>query len=221
MARWVMDVVLSTGYAGIVFLMCLENVVPPIPSELIMPLAGYLAGSGKLSGIGVVIAGTAGSMLGALPLYYMGRKLGEERLKHLADRYGRWLTVSRKDIERSKGWFDRHGGATVLFCRLIPGIRSLISIPAGISGMNFALFMLYTAIGTAVWTALLVYLGYVLGRNFKLVDQYLDPATWVVFGLIVGAYVYRVVRCTRASRSRDSFTPARSAPSHGHAPGRD
>src|SRR5687768_12601891 len=128
MARRDMDVMPSTGYAGIVFLMCLENVVPPIPSELIMPLAGYLAGSGKLSFIGVVIAGTAGSMLGALPLYYMGRKLGEERLKHLADRYGRWLTVSRKDIERAKGWFDRHGGATVLFCRLIPGIRSLISI---------------------------------------------------------------------------------------------
>lgn len=196
MANWVMRMIQAGGLAGIALLTFIENVFPPIPSELIMPLAGYMAGQGRLSFAGVVIAGTVGSILGALPLYYLGRKVGEERLKELADRHGRWLTVSRQDVERAKGWFDRHGGAAVFFCRLVPGIRSLISLPAGVARMNLAVFLAWTAAGSAIWTALLAWLGYFLGGRFKVVEEYLDPAANVVFGGIAVLYVWRVIRHT-------------------------
>ncbi len=179
----------SLGYVGIVALMFLENIFPPIPSELIMPLAGFTSAQGKLTFIGVVLAGMLGSVLGALPLYYLGRLLGEERLKELADRYGRWLTVSSDEIEKADRWFDRHGHKAVFFGRLIPGVRSLISIPAGISGMNLLTFLLYSALGTGIWAAVLAYLGRLLGENYDKVNTYLGPVAYVVLGglVIVGA----------------------------------
>jgi membrane protein DedA with SNARE-associated domain len=148
MAGWVMRVIYSAGYPAIVLLMFVENIFPPIPSELIMPLAGYMVSRGQFSIVGVVAAGTVGSILGALPLYYLGRGLGEERLKRLADKHGRWLTVSRRDIERAKRWFDRHGWAAVVFCRLVPGVRSLISIPAGVDRMSLPVFLACTSAGS-------------------------------------------------------------------------
>jgi membrane protein DedA with SNARE-associated domain len=153
-----------------------------------------MAAQDKLSLIGIITAGTIGSVLGSLPLYYGGRLLGEERLKEIADKYGRWLTISRKDIGRAKRWFDRHGGLAVLICRLVPGIRSLISIPAGVARMNLASFLLYTFIGTPIWTALLAYLGYFLGSNFGEIGQYLDSASWVVLAGIVVIYCVRAIR---------------------------
>jgi membrane protein DedA with SNARE-associated domain len=150
MAKWVINTIQSTGYFGIVFLMFLENVFPPIPSEVIMPLAGFLVAEGKQNFAGVVIAGIVGSVLGALPLYYAGYLLGEERLKAFADKHGRWLTISRDDLERAKNWFDQHGKLAVLICRLVPGIRSLISIPAGIAKMNMAAFLFYTSVGAGI-----------------------------------------------------------------------
>ena len=174
--------------------MFLENVFPPIPSELIMPLAGFMAASGKLSLPGVVIAGTIGSVLGALPPYYLARRFGAERLERFADRHGRWLTLSRQDLERARRWFDRHGAAAVFFCRLIPGLRSLISLPAGIDRMNLGVFLLWTTLGAALWSGILAGLGYVLGRNFKVVEQWLDPFSWVVLGTILVLYVWRVIR---------------------------
>lgn len=188
-----MEVIYSTGYAGILMLMLAENVFPPIPSEVIMPLAGFMTADGKFTFPGVVIAGTIGSVLGSLPLYYAGRVFGEERLKQQADRHGRWLTVSCGDIERAKKWFDKYGGWALLLCRLIPGVRSLISIPAGLGRMNTALFLLYTAIGMAVWTTLLASLGYFLRSNFEKVEQYLNPISYVVIGGLIIFYVYRVV----------------------------
>lgn len=200
MANWIMSTMYSAGYTGLVFLMFLENVFPPIPSELIMPLAGYMATGGRLSLAGVIIAGTAGSVLGAIPLYYFGRKLGKERLERFADRRGRWLTLSRRDLARAAGWFDRHGAAAVFFCRLVPGLRSLISLPAGINRMNPGLFLLWTTLGSALWTALLAGLGYVLGRNFRQVEQWLDPISWAVIGGIAVLYVWRVVTCKGARK---------------------
>jgi len=188
-----MEFISSAGYSGILLLMFIENVFPPIPSELIMPLAGFMVGQGKLTFVGTTLAGTAGSVLGALPLYYFGKKLGEERVKRLAHRYGRWLTVSRQDIERASQWFHKHGGVAVLLCRLIPGVRSLISVPAGIAGMNLVQFLVYTSLGTAIWTALLAYLGYVLGSNFTKVGEYLDPVSWIVFAAIGIYYIARVI----------------------------
>ncbi|MBX5462619.1 MAG: DedA family protein [Steroidobacteraceae bacterium] len=197
MATWVTQVLASAGYAGLVFLMFAENVFPPIPSELIVPLAGYMASSGKLALAGVIAAGTLGSVLGALPLYYFGRKLGYERTLAFARNHGRWLTVCEPDIRRAKRWFDRHGGAAVFFCRLVPGIRSLISLPAGIGEMNLAAFIVCTGAGSALWTALLAVAGYLLGRNFRDVEKYLDPVSWVVVGGVVVLYVVRVVRHSR------------------------
>lgn len=194
MTNFITRVLESTGYLGIVFLMFLENIFPPIPSEFIMPLAGFMSAQGRLTFLGVVAAGVVGSMLGTLPFYYLGRKTEEESLKKLADRHGRWLTISREDVERAQRWFDRYGGLTVLFCRLIPGVRSVISVPAGINRMNMAAFLIYSGIGTALWTALLTGVGYVLKSNFDEVEEYLNPASYFIFGAILLIYLYRVFR---------------------------
>ncbi len=193
MATWVMNTIQATGYFGIAALMFIENVFPPIPSEVIMPLAGFMVTKGQLALAGIIVAGTLGSLIGALPLYHAGRSIGEERLKDFADNRGRWLTVSCKDIDRAKHWFDRYGGWAVFACRLVPGIRSLISIPAGLSRMSLTPFVLFTAIGAALWTALLALLGYVLGENFGKVEDYLDPVSYFVLGGIVLLYVVRVI----------------------------
>jgi membrane protein DedA with SNARE-associated domain len=193
MANWIIRTIESTGYFGIVFLMFLENVFPPIPSEFIMPLAGFMASKEEQTLSGVVLAGTIGSVLGALALYYPGYFIGEERLNRLIDKYGRWLTISLEDLERAKGWFAKHGRLAVLVCRLVPGIRSLISIPAGIARMPLVSFLFYTAIGSGFWTAMLAYGGYVLGDKFQQVEKYLNPVSYVVLLAIALIYVKRVL----------------------------
>ena len=202
MASWVINLVYVSGYMGIVALMFIENVFPPIPSELIMPLAGYVTTQGKLSLVGVIVAGTAGSVLGALPLYYLGRFTDLERLKSFADRHGRWLTLSRDDLSKAERWFERYGGTAVFLCRLVPGVRSFISIPAGIYRMQFARFFLYTSAGAAIWTTLLAYLGFLLGNNFTKVGEYLDPISWGMLAIIAVGYSVRVVRGKGAQRSQ-------------------
>jgi membrane protein DedA with SNARE-associated domain len=138
-----------------------------------------------------------GSVLGALPLYYAGYLLGEDRLKAFADTHGRWLTISKEDLERAKKWFDRHGRLAILICRLVPGIRSLISIPAGIAKMNMAAFLFYSAIGAAIWTASLAHAGYILGAKFERVGKYLNPASYVVLAAILLMYFIRVFKQSR------------------------
>lgn len=187
-----MNLIYSTGYFGIVFLMFIENVFPPIPSEFIMPLAGFMTTQNKFSLLGVIIAGTLGSVLGALPLYYLGAKVGEEKLKKFAARHGRWLTLSPDDINRANHWFDRRGVWAVLFCRLVPGIRSLISIPAGFNRMNLFSFLFFTTVGAGIWSSILAYAGYVLGSNFREIENYLDVAAYIVFGVIIVLYLRRV-----------------------------
>jgi membrane protein DedA with SNARE-associated domain len=194
MASWVINSVYVSGYMGIIALMFIENVFPPIPSELIMPLAGYVTTQGKLSLAGVIVAGTAGSVLGALPLYYLGRFIDPERLKSFADRHGRWLALSRDDLSKAEHWFKRYGGTAVFLCRLVPGVRSLISIPAGIYRMELIRFLVYTSAGAAIWTALLAYGGFLLGNSFTKVGEYLDPISWGVLAIIATWYVVRVVR---------------------------
>ena len=191
---WITSTIISTGYLGVLLLTLLETVFWPLPSELILPLAGYLVSHGEMGMIGVIVAGTGGSVLGALLLYWVGKKLGEERLKTFADRHGRWLTFSRGDVDRASKWFDRHGGAAVLLCRMVPGLRALISIPAGINRMGLPKFLAYTTLGSAAWTTLLVYVGYTLGRNFEQVGQYIDPITKVVLAGVVLVYLWRVAR---------------------------
>jgi membrane protein DedA with SNARE-associated domain len=204
MVEWITRTMESLGYWGIALLMFLENLFPPIPSELIMPLAGFVAGQGKLAFWGVVAAGLLGSLVGQLPLYYLGRYVGEARLKRWADRYGHWLTVGADDIDRAKGWFERHGGGAVLVCRLVPGVRSLISIPAGMARMPLPSFMLYSAVGMGVWTVVLAFLGRLLGQNYSAVERYLGPTTYVVLGVIAVVAVVWVLR-----RKRQQATDAR------------
>lgn len=192
--QWIIDFVSRAGAFAVFLLTLLETVFPPIPSELIMPLAGYLASRGDMTLAGAIVGGTLGSVLGALALYWLGLRYGQRRLLEFADRHGRWLTLSRVDLERASGWFSRHGLWAVFVCRLIPGLRSLISIPAGIQRMPLLVFLLVTALGSAIWTALLVYLGYVLGRNFEQVGEYVGVISEVVIGLIVVMYLWRVAR---------------------------
>jgi membrane protein DedA with SNARE-associated domain len=183
----------STGVFGIAFLMLLENVFPPIPSEVIMPLAGYTASQGEANIVLVIVAGIIGSLAGAFFWYLVGRWIGEERLKNLADRFGRWMTVSRDDIDKADDWFDTHGHKAVLIGRVIPTIRTLISVPAGLSEMPWVRFLLYSAIGTAVWTSALALLGYWLGSQYEAVSTWLDPVSLAIVALIAAYYVYRVV----------------------------
>ncbi|MUL35868.1 hypothetical protein BWI75_05765 [Gloeocapsopsis sp. AAB1 = 1H9] len=137
MLNWITNTISSLSYLGIGLLMFLENLFPPIPSELIMPLAGFTVARGQMQFIPAIAAGVLGTVIGALPWYYAGKILGTERLQQLADKYGKWISISSKDITKADRWFDRHGSKAVFFCRLVPGVRTLISLPAGISGMHF------------------------------------------------------------------------------------
>ena len=132
------------GYLGIAILMFLENLFPPIPSELIMPLAGFTVAKGEMAFVPAVVAGVVGTVLGAYPWYFMGKFVSEERLEHLTDKYGAWLGLSAKDIHKANHWFNKHGAKAVFFCRLVPGVRTLISLPAGINGMALLPFTLYS-----------------------------------------------------------------------------
>jgi membrane protein DedA with SNARE-associated domain len=194
MLDWITSTINSLGYLGIALLMFLENIFPPVPSEVIMPLAGFTVTQGKLSLVYVIVAGIVGSVLGALPWYYAGKQLGEDRLKKFADQYGKWLTLSGKDIDKSKQWFDKHGGIAVSFCRLVPGVRTLISVPAGIDNMHLVPFLLYSTFGTALWVSMLTYAGFVLGQNYKLVEKFLAPASGVVIVALIVAFVIWIAR---------------------------
>lgn len=192
MGSWITSIIHGMSYTGVILLAFVENVFPPIPSELIMPLAGYLAAQGAMTLAGVIAAGTLGSVLGALLLYALAWWIGERRLKTFADRHGRWLTLTRQDVERASAWFARHGIWAVFACRMIPGLRSLISIPAGLQHMNLAGFVIATTAGSLVWTALLVYAGYALGANFGQVGSYIGPLSDIVIAGIVVVYLWRV-----------------------------
>lgn len=188
MLDWITNTIATLNYWGIAFLMLLENIFPPIPSEVIMPLAGFTVTQGKLSFAWVVVAGTVGSVVGALPWYYIGRRVGERRLRNWIDRHGKWLTLSGEDIDKSKHWFDRYGNVVVLVGRLVPGIRTFISVPAGFEEMPWPKFLVYSAIGTVCWNVLLTYAGFLLGQNYQLIEQYLGPVSAIVLGGIVIAF---------------------------------
>ncbi|WP_330220772.1 DedA family protein [[Phormidium ambiguum] IAM M-71] len=187
----------SLNYVGIGLLMFLENLFPPIPSELIMPLAGFTISQEKMEFFPAIFAGVLGTMLGALPWYYVGKLVGEENIKLLADKYGKWISISRKDIEKADQWFHRHGEKAVFFGRLVPGVRTLISLPAGISNMKLIPFLIYSTIGTTIWVSLLTFAGYKLGQNYELVDEYLAPVSKVVFIILVVAFVFWLVQKRR------------------------
>lgn len=179
-SQWVLAVMDKLGLFGVTLMMFLENVFPPIPSELIMPAAGFAAAMGQMHLIAVIIAGTLGSVLGALPLYYLGTILDENRLYHLAEKYGKYFLIKPEDVTSAQQWFDKYGKSVIFFGRMIPAIRSLISIPAGMARMPMLSFLMLTALGSAIWTTLLAYAGYVLGANYEAVTTFIEPISKIV-----------------------------------------
>lgn len=202
MKEWILSTMGSLGYLGIGLLMFAENLFPPIPSELIMPLAGFSVSQGEMNFTLAVLAGVVGTILGALPWYYAGKLVGEPRLKILADKYGKWITVSGEDIDKAQRWFNRYGNKAVLFGRLVPGVRTLISLPAGISDMPIVPFLIYSTLGTTIWVMLLTFLGFILGNNYELVDQYMDPLSKIVVVVIIVTFVVWVVRRQQQKRKQ-------------------
>lgn len=193
MGSWVVRLIDESGYLAVGFLMFLETVFPPIPSEVIMPVAGVAAASGQLNLWLVIASGTAGAMLGNIFWYLAARALGLVRLKPLIDAHGRWLTVTWSEVERAQRWFERRGVAFVLIGRLIPTMRSLVSIPAGLLKMRFRNFLIASTIGTFGWTAVLAGAGYRLRSEFDAVDQFIAPAADAVLLVLVIGYLWRLI----------------------------
>jgi membrane protein DedA with SNARE-associated domain len=198
LAGWVLDVIDAMGAVGVAALVALENLFPPLPSEVVLPLAGFLAGQGKLSLAAVLVAATVGSVVGALALYWAGAGLGADRMRRIAERLP---LMDADDVDRAQGWFDRHGRSAVLFGRLVPGVRSLVSIPAGIARMPLLPFLAYTTLGSAVYNAVLVLLGQQLGRRWTSVEKYSDPINYGVYGLIAVGVLVAVLRRAKHRRN--------------------
>jgi membrane protein DedA with SNARE-associated domain len=205
MVKWIVGLVMSMGIYGVALLMAIENVILPLPSELIMPLAGFAASRGKMSLAGVIIAGTLGSVLGALPVYYLARTAGEEKIRHWVTNHGRWLLLGPDDLDKPKRWFAKHGGLAVIIGRIIPGVRGLIALPAGYAKMNVFAFTLYNLLATAVWCTVLAYAGHELGAHFTEVHEYLGPVGAVVLaGLLAwgGIVLWKRRKETRGRPTR-------------------
>ncbi len=188
------------GYVGIALIIALENVFPPIPSEIVLPFGGFMTTNSSLTIIGVIIAATIGSVLGAVILYGVGRLLDVERLEKIIDRWGHILRIKKEDVHRADAWFDKYGYWTVLFCRMIPLVRSLISIPAGMSNMKFGLFLLFTTIGTVIWNSILVIIGAMLGDNWHRITEFMNIYSSVAYVIIAVVGVAGIVWYVRRNR---------------------
>jgi len=173
------------GYVAIFATMFLENLFPPIPSEMIMPLGGFYVQQGKLALLPVVVAGLGGTVLGALPWYGLGRLINEERLEQWLERHGRWIGISANDLKRSRIWFNRYGTALVFWGRLVPGVRTLISVPAGMELMPFTPFLLWTTGGSLIWVLILTLSGLALGSGYDNVELWLEPVAKAVKVILV------------------------------------
>ena len=197
MADWIIRLIDQTGYLGVAFLMFVETIFPPIPSEVIMPVAGVAAGQGKMNFYAVVASGTAGAMLGNIVWYLAARALGIERLHPFIDRHGHWLTVSWSEVERAEKWFRVNGPFFVFLGRMLPTVRSLVSVPAGLLRMRFKTFLIASTAGTLGWTALLAGAGFKLGENYSDIDRIIGPASTAILALLAMSYLWRVWRQRR------------------------
>ena len=192
MSDWVVRLIDQSGYLGIAFLMFLETIFPPIPSEVIMPVAGIAAGQGKLSYGLVVASGTGGAMLGNIFWYLAARALGLDRLHPIIDRWGRWLTITWPEVQRADAWFRQHGMWFVFLGRLLPTVRSLVSVPAGLLHMQFRRFLAASILGTAIWTALLAGAGFKLGEGYDGINDVIGPASNAILVTLAVGYMWRV-----------------------------
>jgi membrane protein DedA with SNARE-associated domain len=195
---WIAGVIDSLGEFGVGLLVALENLVPPVPSELVLTMAGYLAGDGRMNVVLVVVAATIGSVVGALILYWLGRVVGEERLRRWLDRIP---LVDADDLDQADRWFERHAWSAVLFGRMVPVVRSLVSIPAGANHMPVGRFLTFTAIGSGVWNSLFVGAGFALGTQWEQVDRYARWFDYAILAFFVVAITWWVVKKVRKRRS--------------------
>ena len=185
MEAWITAVMENYGYAGIFFLILMENIFPPIPSEVVLTVGGFMTTTAGMTVFGVIAASTAGSVSGAIILYYLGRWLSVERLEGIVESHGKWLRIKKQDLIKADAWFDRYGVWTVFFGRLVPVVRSLISIPAGMSGMKLKWFLLFTTAGTLIWNMILVTIGAAVGENREAIMRQLELYSNFVYVLLI------------------------------------
>lgn len=200
-SEWVLAIMAKFGYLGIIFAMFAENVFPPIPSEVIMPAAGFAVARGDLNLLLVIVAGTLGSVLGALPLYYFGSLFNKQRLIDFTEKYGKYVFVKPDDVISADDWFNKHGKKAVFFGRMVPGIRSLISIPAGMNKMPLPPFIILTTAGAAIWTTLLTLAGYHFGQNYEVIEKFLAPYSKIFLGAAIVIMIIWLLR-RRMSQSK-------------------
>ena len=191
MADWVQDFINYAGYVGVFLLMFLETVFPPIPSEVIMPLAGLSAARGHMTLWGVILSGTAGAMFGNFFWYLLARVIGIDRFRPFIEKHGRWLTLDWYDVEKAERLFGRFGGIVVGLGRMLPTVRSVVSIPAGLLKMRLKSFLIWSTVGTAGWSSALAVAGYLLGQQFSNIEKVIGPLSMGIIAAIVIAYVWR------------------------------
>ena len=184
----------SIAYLTICLAMFLENIIPPIPSEIIMPLGGYYVYLDKLNPFILVFWGLVGTIAGSIPWYYLGKLVNEERLSKFLDKRGKYLGITPEDLAKSKRWFDKYGVSLVFWGRLVPGIRTLISVPAGMELMPFRKFMVWTTLGSLIWVALLTYAGYLFGEKYSKIETYIDQIKYVVKPILIIILLYFLIK---------------------------
>ncbi len=190
------------GYLGILLMMALENLFPPIPSEIVLPFGGFLTTYTNITVWGVVIAATIGSLLGAVILYWIGTLLDVDRLERIIKRWGRIARIKVEDVHKADAWFDKYGYWTVLIGRMVPVVRSLISIPAGMSNMRFGLFMLFTVIGTLIWNSILITVGVILGESWHDITSFMDLYSDIVYFFLAVIFAILLYLYFRKKRQR-------------------
>ncbi|MFZ9058739.1 MAG: DedA family protein [Ilumatobacteraceae bacterium] len=218
LANWVQDVINQFGYLGVALLVVIENVFPPIPSEIVLPFAGFVAQQGAsavnatagaaqsdTTVVGMMIAATVGSVVGALILYFVSAAIGPERLRGFVERFGKWFGVKSSDLVRAEEWFDRRSVVAVLVGRCVPLIRSIVSIPAGFRRMKLTSFVVLTAIGSAVWNIALIGAGAVLGDQWERVGEYVGVFQWLVIAAVLLLLVRFVVSRLKNRRQQNGL----------------
>jgi membrane protein DedA with SNARE-associated domain len=204
LATWVQDVIEQLGYLGVALLVVLENVFPPIPSEIVLPFAGFVAQRGSDSVVLMILAATVGSVIGALIMYWIAAIIGDERLHAFTRKFGKWVQIREADLTRAEEWFDRHAVSAVLVGRCVPLIRSVVSIPAGFRRMKLIPYIAYTFLGSLVWNIALVGAGAILGENWERVEPVVEAFQWIVIVLVIAAVarlVYTFFRRRRVNQT--------------------
>ncbi|WP_445491068.1 DedA family protein [Niallia sp. 03133] len=192
MENWITNTMEEFGYLGIFLLITLENIFPPIPSEVILTFGGFMTTYTNLTIFGVVAISTIGSVFGAVVLYWIGTLLDMNRVEKIVDRWGHIIRLSKEDLHKANNWFSKFGNWTVFFCRFIPLIRSLISLPAGMARMNFSIFLLLTTLGTLIWNFILIKIGAMVGGSWENIVQYMDVYSNAVYGIIAVAVIIAI-----------------------------